>query len=637
MNQTFENLGYTLILQQLQEYTSTNQAKQMIQELKPFLSELELRKNLKETSEARKMLDLLGTPPIPSMERIDEFITKAVQGELIEPDDIESIGRFLAAVRRMKDYLEKGSKEGLSLAFYYENLDSEVALRELILQCIRNGRVDDQASSTLAEIRRDLLRLEDKIKQKGEASLRNYKAYLSENFVVTRNGRICIPIKSQYKHKVKGSVIDKSATGSTLFIEPDSVSKLQDEYEQHKIEEDTEERRILYWILDEIAKEEAALRENIRVIGKLDFVFAKGKLSVDMNAATPEILTEHYIYLKNARHPHLNPDQCVPLTIELGREKKGMIITGPNTGGKTVTIKTVGLMSLMACSGLHVPCEIAKIGMSSQVLCDIGDGQNMKDNLSTFSAHITNIISILKRMNEESFIILDELGSGTDPQEGMGIAIAILEEIRKSGCLFLVTTHYPDVKSYATRHPEIENARMAFDREALKPLYQLEVGEAGESCALYIAKRLGLPETMLEVAAKEAYKEESEAIIAALCNDTENRTLKKEKSARIKKQKADNRKQMDTIFSRGDSVQVNPDGKLGIVVQSENEKGLVLVQVQKEKFYVNQKRLTLKVKADQLYPPDYDFSILFDSVKVRKARHQMLRKYEEGLEITIKE
>ena len=274
--------------------------------------------------------------------------------------------------------------------------------------------------------------------------------------------------------------------------------------------------------------------------------------------------------------------------------------------------------------------------MNSQVLCDIGDGQNISDNLSTFSAHITNVISILRRVNRESLVILDELGSGTDPAEGMGIAIAILEELRKSGCLFLVTTHYPEVKEYASAHAEIENARMAFDRESLVPLYRLEIGKAGESCALYIAKKLGIPNEMLKTAAQAAYGSISPQLSAELDLNAPAQHLAKESAPRIERRQTNTSiLQRQPQFARGDSVTVFPDEKIGIVVKSADDKGNVLVQIQKEKMLVNQKRLKLKVAASELYPEDYDFSILFDTVENRKARHQMGKRHQPDLVIEM--
>lgn len=281
----------------------------------------------------------------------------------------------------------------------------------------------------------------------------------------------------------------------------------------------------------------------------------------------------------------------------------------------------------MAQRGLHVAAQEADICMNSNFLCDIGDGQNLSENLSTFSAHITNVLDILKKVNKDSLVIMDELGSGTDPVEGMGIAIAILEELKKSGALFLVTTHYPEVKQYAQREKTIQNARMTFDKESLQPLYQLVIGEAGESCAFYIAGKLGMPADMLQCAVKAAYGEES---ISGLDLKKLEKEIKKENISRIQKRKQNIHKQKSAMeFHLGDSVMVYPDKKIGIVCQTANEKGVLRVQLSDKKIWINHKRIKLHVAAEELYPQDYDFSILFDTVENRKLRHQMEKRHVE--------
>ena len=634
MSQTFEIIGFEEIKRQLIQYAGTKRGKELAGQLQPYLSEVELRRNLRETTQARAFLDELGTPPLPSMEDFEQKVEKALRGEMLLPEEIEQAGVFLNAVSRMKSYLEKGKEKQIALAFYSDNLVYCGELAEEIARCIRGGRVDDYASAHLKTVRKNIAEKSAEIKERAERLLKSNKTILADSFVVTRNGRICLPIKKDCKARIEGSVVDTSSTGATVFMEPKAIAGIREELELLEIEEDSEERRILYELSDKIAEEEGVLKENIRVFIKLDFVFAKGKMSADMGAIEPEINTEHYIHLKGARHPMLPKDVCVPLDFSIGDEKRGVIITGPNTGGKTVAIKTVALLCLMAGAGLHVPCIHAQIAMNSQILCDIGDGQNMTDNLSTFSAHITNVLSILKKVNRESLVVLDELGSGTDPAEGMGIAIAILEELRKSGCLFLVTTHYPEVKEYANRHAELENARMTFDRESLRPLYRLEIGKAGDSCALYIAKKLGVPTRMLREAARAAYGEISPRLEKELELDRTEDGLQKEPAPQIKKRPIARKEAcMEPIFRRGDSVMVLPDEKIGIVVKPADDVGNVCVQVQKEKMMVNQKRLKLKVAAEELYPEDYDFSIIFDTVENRKARHQMEKHYQGDLVI----
>lgn len=639
MNQTFELLGYQEVIGKLREYTVTERGGELAGKLEPFLKETKLRKHMRDTTQARMMLDTVGMPPFPAMERVEEYVERAVKGELLLPEHMEQVGFFLVAVRRMKSYLDKGKEKQIGLAFYSDNLVELDELYGEIERSVRGGRIDDYASGALRDIRRELAVLDGKIREKAERVVRAEQAYLTDSFVVNRNGRICVPVKKEYKSKIPGTLVDKSATGATLFIEPQAVTQLRDAYEIFKIEEDTEERRILYTLMDQIAEQETVIRENMRVVVMLDFIFAKGKLSAGMQAVEPDINTKRYIHMKGARHPMLNERECVPLDFELGRGARGIVITGPNTGGKTVAMKTVGLLSLMACSGLHIPCEQADIAMNSQVLCDIGDGQNISDNLSTFSAHIRQVTGILNSVNEESLVLLDELGSGTDPAEGMGIAVAVLEELRKRNCLFLVTTHYPEVKEYADRYREITNARMAFDRESLKPLYRLEIGKSGESCALYIARRLGVPAEVLRMAAREAYKDQADGLIRELGlngEQPEQEQLKKEKALRIEKAAAGKPETAHSPqFTRGDSVMVSPEHVIGIVVRPENRQGDVLVQIQKEKRMVNHKRLERRVAASQLYPEDYDFSIIFDTVENRKARHQMDRKYQEGLSISV--
>lgn len=641
MDHSLELLGYRDILGQLEAHASTAQGKRLCGELAPYLAETELRRHMRETTQARELLDYAGAPPLPLMERVEEYLDKAMVGELLLPEQIAQVGDFLVAVRRLKSYLDKGMQRQIGIAFYGENLVLLEDLSSEIERCIRIDVIDDYASGDLRDIRRQIQILEEKIREKAERALKSNQAYVNDNFVVKRNGRLCIPVKAEHKNKISGTVVDKSSTGSTVFIEPKIVAELQEEYELFKIEEDTEERRILYSLMEQIAEAESSLREDIRIVVRLDFVFAKGKLSQELGGVEPKINLERRIRLKEARHPMLERETVVPLNFAIGNgmvEKdtpvRGIIITGPNTGGKTVALKTVALLSAMACSGLHIPCEEADIAMNSQILCDIGDGQDIESNLSTFSAHIKNVLEILKRVNRESLVVMDELGSGTDPAEGMGIAIAILEELRKSGALFLVTTHYPEVKEYAGRYPEVINARMGFDRESLRPLYRLELGKSGESCALYIAKRLGLPAGMLAVAAKEAYGTPSEKMVRELELGETAWRLEKIAMPGIRPRTEKKAVEHGTVFQRGDSVEVLPDQKIGIVVQPADDRGDVLVQVQKEKILVSHKRLKRKVAATKLYPEDYDFSIIFDTVENRKARHQMGKRHQEGLVIT---
>ncbi len=623
-----KQIEFDKIKEQWKALAVTDRAKEMIAEASCYLVESELRKQLKDTTNSKILLEKLGMPPLQNVAEAKEILVVAEKkGDCLTPYQLERVEKVLTAVMRLKDYLARGKQYENPLAYYEENLDAAAALREEISRQIRNGAVDDYASKELKQIRAEILRCEEQMKQKAEQILRANKECMADSYCTMRNGRICVPVKKEYKFRISGSVIDKSATGNTFFIEPASVIKYDEELQQLRISEENEVYRILYTLTAMVADAILLMNENIRLMEKLDFIFSKGKLSMDMDAVEPAINTERRIFLKDARHPLMDRARSIPLQFEIGRQARGVIITGPNTGGKTVAIKTVMLSCMMAQCGLHVACREADICMNSGYLCDIGDNQDITENLSTFSAHIKNVLEVLREVNRDSLVILDEMGSGTDPAEGMGIAIAILEELRKSGCLFLVTTHYPEVKEYADKTQDILNARMTFDKETLKPTYQMVIGEAGESCAFYIADRLGMPSEMLKTAVRAAYGES--AVKDYRFQKAENTVRKQEMHKIVKAKKAVSKTNLSELYHLGDSVMVFPDKKIGIVCEPVNEKGVLRVQLSDKKIWINHKRVKLQVAAEQLYPADYDFSILFETVENRKLRHDMERKYTE--------
>lgn len=620
-------LEFDKIKEELLALASTAKAREEIMGLKPYLSETEAQAKLRETTEGRQMLEKCGNPPPASLRGIDEYVEIAGKGGCLTPEQLEEAAAALTAVKRWKEYLQKGKPYEIGLAWYEENLEAPDDILKELHTKLRNGAVDDYASGALKALREKLIRTEDKMHEKTDAVLRANRQYLSDGFCTVKNGRLCIPVKKEYRGKINGSVVDKSSTGGTLFIEPAAAAKYYAQLLELKIEEENEVRRILYTLSALLSDKEEMIRSNNRTIGRLDFIFAKAKLSIMQDGVAPVIHTDRYIRLRGARHPLMDRAKCVPLNFAIGRGVNGIVITGPNTGGKTVAVKTVALICLMAQCGLHVPCAEAETGMNSAILCDIGDGQNISENLSTFSAHITNVLKILERADRESLVVMDELGSGTDPAEGMGIAIAVLEELEKSGALFLVTTHYPEVKEYAEKRTGIVNARMTFDRESLKPLYQLVIGEAGESCAFYIAARLGMPQYMLDRAAKAA-RGEFPAAMPDGAAKTER--IRRQPHERLQKRKSVSGQEAARQYELGDSVMVLPDKKIGIVCGTADDKGRVRVQVQGKKQWISHKRLRLQVAAKELYPEDYDFSIVFDSVETRKFRHATNRKYMEG-------
>lgn len=605
-------------------FAITKEAKDRIKDKWIILDESALRAELKNTSDAKEMIEKLGNPPLQDVSEILEILEIASKGECLTPYRLERVQSILSCLERLSSYLNRGKQYNNSLAYYDETLFTYEELKEEIVRQIRPEQVDSHASKDLFDIRMKIEQLENEMIQKAESVIRANGDYMADNFHTTRNGRICVPVKKEYRNKVQGNVIDKSSTGNTLFVEPEGVSRLSEKLQLLKIDEENEVYRILYTLTAMVSDRANELTDNMHLIEKLDYFFSKGKLSIELDAIEPLINLDRQINLCDARHPLMDRETDVPLTFELGSTYRGVVITGPNTGGKTVSIKTVMLNLVMAQCGLHICCKNADICMNSGYFCDIGDGQNISDNLSTFSSHIKNVLSILSEIDENSFVIMDELGSGTDPQEGMGIAIAILEKLLESKANFLVTTHYPEVKEYAGKNEGIENARMTFDKDTLKPTYKMVIGEAGESCAFYIADRLGMPSDMLNTAVKAAYGKEA----LNLYSFNNNKLSKSKSSGKIKRTKKTHKKyEISDMYKTGDSVIVFPEKKIGIVCEEINDKGVLRVQIAGKKIWINHKRVKLYVKAEELYPEDYDMSIVFDSVENRKVRHDMGRKY----------
>lgn len=632
-------LEFDKIRGKLAENALCESAKRRCLALKPSLHEAEVKRWMDETTQAKRIMEQIGTPPLSSMAELQKVLDLVAKEAMLTPEQIAYVSSFLASCRRMKAYLKKAEATNAGIAQYGGSIGELAELEDEIERCIRNGIVDDKASAQLDNIRRRILLTADQIKAKLDELLRKNKAWFSECFVSVRNGRYTLPVKREHKKDVAGTVIELSNSGGTCFIEPSSVGRLHAQLYALRTEEDGEVRRILYALTAFISDRLPALKLNAEAMETLDFLFAKGKLSLSMQASPVCINTDREIRMRSARHPLLNIDAAVPLDFEIGDRIRGVVVTGPNTGGKTVALKTVGLLSLMAQSGLHVPAdEGSSFCMHNLILCDIGDGQSIAENLSTFSSHMKNILEILKQADNESLVLLDELGSGTDPTEGMGLAIAVLDALCAKECLFAVTTHYPEIKEYAANRPRLVNAHMAFDKESLMPLYRLEIGEAGESCALYIAQRLGMPQEMLKRAREAAYGDSGGAHWPSL-PQTMAASGETAAAPRIVKQQELNPRIQPPghKFSIGDSVFVYPQKEIGLVYACANEKGEVGVQIKGVKKLVNHKRIELHIGAAELYPDDYDFSIIFDSVENRKARRILGKRHEEGNVVIIKE
>ncbi len=659
-----EVLEFNQILKKLGELAVSEAAREKLLNLEMILDEKICELKMQETTEARRIIDSIGMPPVSSMQFMEKMIERVQVGTMLEPEELMMVVSFIKGCHNMKRYLNRAEYLNCNLASYGRSFADLEVLRELIEMSIRNNTVDSEASTALRNIRRAIESKKENIKLRLEKVMQSKRAYLADGYILQRGGRYVIAVKKEYKNQVTGVVLDESRTGSTVFIEPASVGKLQEELSLLEVEEDNEVRKILYSLTNEVENFIPEIKINMEVMEVLDIAFAKGKLSIEMQGRGVPVTVEGKLIIKNGKHPLLDQEKCVPLDFEMGEDTRGIIITGPNTGGKTVTLKTVGLLTMMAQCGLHVPVgEGSQFVMRNEILCDIGDGQSITHNLSTFSAHIVSVIEILKKTTAQTLVLLDELGSGTDPVEGMGIAIATLEALRNKNCLVVATTHYPEVKEYADKAEGFVNARMCFDKESLKPLYQLEIGEAGESCAFYIAEKLGFPKELIHLASSYTYStRNAEQSIMSNMENNKQITLHKPKEntnftqvdaklleavqkmvqsndvkvPRIKaKPKKDSKQKQEELkkrFQIGDSVIVFPEKERGLIFRTMDDSGKVGVQIKKSKRFVNIKRVKLLVSAKELYPEGYDFSIVFDSVANRKVKHKMSRGYRENME-----
>lgn len=639
MNQ--DALEFDKIKQQLAECAVTQYAKEKIAALTPLFQLDACRDRMRETTDAKTVVSAFGSPPLPAMTELGDIIAHVEREGMLLPEQLAAVMIFLVASRRMKDYLKRAAQSYSEIGTYGESIAVLPELYEELYRCVRNGAIEDNASPELKNLRRKIINASASIQAKLEQLLKSKKEYFSDGYVTVKAGRHVLPVKKEYRHQVSGSVVEISNSGSTCFIEPVAVQKTQDEISALRAEEDSEIRKILYTLTACVADYLPQIKQNRECLESLDFIFAKAKLSAAMDASPVQLTVERYMDIRQGRHPLLDRKICVPLDLSFGGETRGVVVTGPNTGGKTVALKTVGLLSLMAQCGLHIPANAESvICLHRNVLCDIGDGQSITENLSTFSAHISNIIAILEETTNESLVLLDELGSGTDPAEGMGLAVSVLEELNHRGCLFIATTHYPEIKEFAAKTSGLINAKMAFDKESLQPLYRLCIGEAGESCAFHIARRLGFPERMLKRAYEEAYsasKTDRTAPEMHFALNSDERTPPQRQSHTIQdsvRAKPAQPKRCDT-FHVGDSVTVYPQKEIGIVYRVADERGVIGVQIKKKKQLINHKRIRLLTPAEQLYPDNYDFSILFDTVENRKKRHQMEKHHTPETEIII--
>ena len=497
MKKVLKILEFDKILERLQGYTESEAVKKRIYRLEPFSEKADAERAQKETTEAMSTLLKLGSPPVNLAVADSRGSAKrAEQGGTLTARELMDISRLLYVARRMKSYLGETSEECAVLRDISERLLTAKALEDKInAAIISEEEIADDASAELSAIRRRMKNLNGKIKDtlNGMIHSQHYKKFLQDPIVTMRSDRYVIPVRAEYKSEVPGIVHDTSSTGLTMFIEPMSVVNSNNEIRDLKNREQQEIERILAELSALTAENSHEIFVDFKCIAELDFIFAKGRLSLDMNAAEPKLNDEGIINFKKARHPLIDKDKVVANDISLGGGTDTIVVTGPNTGGKTVTLKTVGLLSIMAASGLHIPAaEGSDAAVFSKIYADIGDEQSIEQSLSTFSSHMTNTVKILRGVDNRTLALFDELGAGTDPTEGAALAIAILEHLRSCGAETVATTHYSELKLFALTTDGVQNASCEFDVATLQPTYKLLIGVPGKSNAFAISRRLGL-------------------------------------------------------------------------------------------------------------------------------------------------
>lgn len=503
-----EKLEFSKILEMLSHFCLTSQGKELSIHLLPNHQKETVTKLLAQTAEAVNLSYRNGFPPFFKI--ADSFaieLKKLESNHSLSAKSLLNLAHIFKLSQDLKDYFNKDFidiSEYPILSSLFSQLYSNTNIIEKIFRCIIDeNTLDDRASKTLQSLRNQKRKLEQEIRAKLNDMLHSstYAKYVQESFVTIRNERFVIPIKEEYRSQIKGFIHDISNAGSTVFIEPISVFEKNNELNRLKKEEELEIERILQELTKLFFPYVEELSLDIRLIGELDFIFAKAKFSKSLQATTPLINCKKELHLKNARHPLIAPEKIVPISLDLGSNFNTLVITGPNTGGKTVTLKTVGLLTCMACSGLNIPCdENSSIYVFDNIFADIGDNQSISNSLSTFSSHMSNIVEITKQATENSLILVDELGSGTDPLEGANLAISILDYFQAIGSLTIATTHYQELKQYALVSNGFENASVEFDISTLTPTYKLLVGIPGKSNAFEISQKLGLHDAIIEKA-----------------------------------------------------------------------------------------------------------------------------------------
>ena len=585
-----KTLEYDKILTMLKERASCCISRELVDTMEPSGDFDTVERELKLTAEAETLFYKTGRSPVDDFPDMRHCLERMHAALFLSTGELLGIASCLKAARIAKDILAKEVGEESYLYNLAGLLITHRSAEEEINRCIINeDEIFDGASPALARIRRAMRLANEKVREKLNSMIRStaYQKYLQEPIITIRNGRFVIPVKQEYRQQVPGLIHDQSSSGATLFIEPSAVVELGNEYKKLLAEEADEIERILTELTAMLAPYADEIREDLNIMGQIDLVFAKAKLSRELNAVMPRLNRNNYVRIVRGRHPLIPADRVVPIDIWIGRDYRSLIITGPNTGGKTVTLKIVGLFALMVQSGIFVPAnEGSEFPVFEHIYADIGDEQSIEQSLSTFSSHMKNIVGILDKADENSLVLLDELGAGTDPIEGAALAMSILEELNDRHCICVSTTHYSEIKAFAMTHEGMENASMEFDIDRLCPTYRLYIGIPGKSNAFEISSRLGLPNSIIDKA-KGFLKGEDvrfEDIISSAQSQhriaEEERKMAEEARAELEKLRADaerERRKLDEDRNRL-QAKANEDAKR-IVADTKREMEKLIVEI----------------------------------------------------------
>ncbi len=622
--ETLEKLHYYELKEMIKEYCVSGLGKRLIDKLEPSSNIKIVNQRLDETSEGRRLLGASYNIPLEGIFNVLPLIEKIEKGASLEPTDLTMMSNFLRGCRKVKLFIKDKEGYAPTLSAYGENICDLSYIEEEINRSIRGSAVDSNASKELKKIRRNIDICEGKIKEKLDKFLRNSanKEYIQEFFVSQRDGKHTIAIKAAYKNKVEGTIVETSSKGTTVFMEPNVISKHTSELTVLKAEESVEEYKILATLTEMLFERIKDLKMNVDVISEYDMIWAKAKYSKVINGIKPKLNDYGYIKIIKGKYPLIK--DSIPLDFEIGKDYRGLIITGPNAGGKTIVLKTIGLLTLAIQSGFHIEAkEGTEFSVFKKLFVDIGDNQSVENALSTFSSHVKNLAEIIRESTKSTLLLFDEIGSGTEPNEGSALAIAILEELYHKGSITISTTHYGEIKNFSKEHPDFENAAMEFEKETLEPLYKLSIGKVGDSNALYISKKMGLYDSIIDRARKYM--------------DTKSYNYNLIEDSKIIKNKELQAKEDFYDYSVGDKVILLENNESAIVYKERDRLNNVTILYNKEFIDVNYKRIKLELKARDLYPEGYDLNQLFISYKERKLEKDIKRGSKKALKRIKKE